>query len=310
VSILIPVFERAELVGAAIASALAQTEADLEVVVSDNASQDGTWDVIQANARRDARVKALRQERNVGPVANWLACAQTATGDLAGLLFSDDTWEPTFVARAAKFLADPAVGFAYSQVLRVSASSSARCYTGVATGMVPSMVHLARLYEGAGRVRVPVSPGCALFRRSDVLDALEAPWPDPLGLGFWRHGAGPDVWLYLRALACHPLCAHVASPLVHFLAHPANLSERPEVPVSYAATLHRFLIEAPLDSSTRSALAAHNYVRLWRLRRDPRARAMLRDAGALASASGILRSIMGRTVRRALDYIRRPAEAS
>ena len=56
VSILVPVFNREELIGDCIQSALDQTFDDLEVVVVDNASTDGTWDVCRTYGEKDSRV--------------------------------------------------------------------------------------------------------------------------------------------------------------------------------------------------------------------------------------------------------------
>ncbi len=63
-SILIPVFNREELVQRAIQSALAQTLSDIEVIVVDNASTDSTWEVVQGLAGTDRRIHAYRNETN------------------------------------------------------------------------------------------------------------------------------------------------------------------------------------------------------------------------------------------------------
>ena len=55
-------------------SALAQTCGDLEVVVVDNASTDGTWEVCREFAPVDSRVRIFRNPENIGPVRNWQRC--------------------------------------------------------------------------------------------------------------------------------------------------------------------------------------------------------------------------------------------
>src|SRR5579872_7024825 len=97
VSILIPVFNRSELIVQTIKSALMQTIAEIEVIVSDNASTDGTWDVCKTLAKEDQRVRVIRSETNLGPVRNWKRCIEVARGKYAKILFSDDLILPNYL---------------------------------------------------------------------------------------------------------------------------------------------------------------------------------------------------------------------
>jgi glycosyltransferase involved in cell wall biosynthesis len=101
-SIVIPVFERRELIAAAVHSALAQEVDSLEVVVVDNCSQDGTWEVLQGIA--DPRLRCLRNDSNVGLFGNFNRCAAEARGDYVLFLCSDDRLEPGFLAQALALL--------------------------------------------------------------------------------------------------------------------------------------------------------------------------------------------------------------
>jgi len=91
VSVCIPTFNRHAGLERAVASALAQTHDDLEVVVSDNASRDATPAVLQALVQRDARVRFVRQERNLGPIGNFNAVLREARGEHV-LMLADDDW--------------------------------------------------------------------------------------------------------------------------------------------------------------------------------------------------------------------------
>jgi len=71
VSILIPVFNRKDYIAECIQSALDQTFTDFEVVVVDNASEDGTWEICQQFAANDQRVRIFQNDTNIGPVRNW-----------------------------------------------------------------------------------------------------------------------------------------------------------------------------------------------------------------------------------------------
>jgi glycosyltransferase involved in cell wall biosynthesis len=91
VSIGLPTFNRASLLGKAIDSVLAQTHRDVELIVSDNASTDGTEALCRERAARDPRMRYMRQPVNLGPTANFNAVLEAARGDHF-MWLSDDDW--------------------------------------------------------------------------------------------------------------------------------------------------------------------------------------------------------------------------
>jgi len=86
----------------AYASALAQRYEPLEIVVVDNASTDGTAELIAAAG--DPRVRYVRNEKNIGANGNFNACLQHARGDWFLLLHDDDRIDDDFVAYAISAL--------------------------------------------------------------------------------------------------------------------------------------------------------------------------------------------------------------
>lgn len=91
VSICMPTYNRVETLRRALESALAQTYANCEVIVSDNASTDGTQELCAQVAAADPRVRYLRQDANRGPTANFNTLIESFRGDYA-LMLSDDDW--------------------------------------------------------------------------------------------------------------------------------------------------------------------------------------------------------------------------
>ena len=89
-SVIIPTFNRRELLRQTLASVWAQTFADYEVIVVDDGSTDGTWEDLLSLR---SRVCALRQN-NAGPGAARNLGAQRATGKYLAFLDSDDLWFP------------------------------------------------------------------------------------------------------------------------------------------------------------------------------------------------------------------------
>lgn len=103
-TIAIPTFNRAALLKGCVTSALSQTYPDFEVVVSDNASQDDTQDVLRQFC--DRRLRIVRQDANIGLIPNWNACLAAAKGDYIVILSDDDRVAPWLLQRCAEVMAD------------------------------------------------------------------------------------------------------------------------------------------------------------------------------------------------------------
>jgi glycosyltransferase involved in cell wall biosynthesis len=91
-SVVIPTWNRARLVGEAIESALLQQQGVVEVIVVDDGSTDDTPDVLAG--RFGTRIRLLRMPERRGPGAARNAGVRAATGELLAFLDSDDLWLP------------------------------------------------------------------------------------------------------------------------------------------------------------------------------------------------------------------------
>src|SRR5215217_3734904 len=99
VSVIVPAYNAAGYLERALASALAQTMPDLEVIVVDDASSDTTFEVACKIAARASRVRVLRNERNSGENASRNRAISTARGEWIALLDADDEWLPERLER-------------------------------------------------------------------------------------------------------------------------------------------------------------------------------------------------------------------
>ena len=90
VSICVPTYNYRRFLADALESALAQTVRDIEVIVVDNCSDDGTMELLDEFARRDARLVPHRNADNIGMVANFNRCIAQARGEYVKLLCADD----------------------------------------------------------------------------------------------------------------------------------------------------------------------------------------------------------------------------
>jgi len=103
ISVIIPVFNRAAILGRAIDSVLAQSFPVHEIIVIDDGSDDDTPSVLERFAHENSRVISLRQE-NQGVSAARNMGIERATGDWVALLDSDDAWLPTKLSRQVEAL--------------------------------------------------------------------------------------------------------------------------------------------------------------------------------------------------------------
>lgn len=113
VTIGVPTFQRRDKLKRAVQSALRQTHGNIEVTVYDNASTDGTEDLVRELARSDERLRYVRRERNLGPEANMDGAIRDGTGEFTMLLADDDWIADDYVERClAELRARPALSVA------------------------------------------------------------------------------------------------------------------------------------------------------------------------------------------------------
>lgn len=115
VSIGLPVFRGERFVAAAIESVLAQSYTDVELLISDNASDDDTVAICQRYAARDSRIVFQRNNTNIGVSRNHNTVFNMASGQYFKWLAHDDYLHPDFVQQCVSMLnANPAAGLCYT----------------------------------------------------------------------------------------------------------------------------------------------------------------------------------------------------
>lgn len=103
VSVLMPNYNKAPFLPAAIASVQAQTLSDWELILVDDGSTDGSWKIIAAAAAADPRIRAFRQAHaGINQTRNF-ALAQ-ARSEFLAVLDSDDECHPERLAKQAAYL--------------------------------------------------------------------------------------------------------------------------------------------------------------------------------------------------------------
>ncbi|MFE6745974.1 glycosyltransferase family 2 protein [Kitasatospora purpeofusca] len=133
VSVVMPVHNSASTVGAAVRSVLAQTHSDVEVLITDDASTDASWELLVELARQDERVlpRPAPAQGGAGRARN-LAMAR-ARGEWIAFLDADDLWLPTKVERQLDLGAATRAPLTYTSYYKMDAE-----YSGEAADFVPN----------------------------------------------------------------------------------------------------------------------------------------------------------------------------
>ena len=104
VSIGLPVFNGERYLEQSLESILSQTYGNFELIISDNASTDGTEEICRRYAARDARVRYHRNPRNHGATFNFRRVALLSSGEYFLWAAHDDIFAPEYVERCVAVL--------------------------------------------------------------------------------------------------------------------------------------------------------------------------------------------------------------
>lgn len=212
ISVLLPCRDAAAFIDEAVASLLAQTYSDFEVVAVDDRSADDTAARIAAWADADARVRLVRA-RGAGIVAALGSALAEARGDLIARMDADDIADPTrFEKQVALLDALPGVAACGTHVRyfpRSLARDGARRYEAWLNSLHRSEDLARDIF-----VECPIAHPTLMARRA----ALES-------VGAWRETGWPEDYdLILRLHAAGHALANVPEVLHHWRERPDRLS--------------------------------------------------------------------------------------
>jgi glycosyltransferase involved in cell wall biosynthesis len=91
-SVGLPVYNGENYLAESLESLLGQSYEDFELIISDNASTDGTADICRSYAKQDSRIRYVRQPRNIGSAPNHNFVIEQATGELFKHASHDDLY--------------------------------------------------------------------------------------------------------------------------------------------------------------------------------------------------------------------------
>ena len=99
VSVIMPTYNAGKFLADSIESILSQTYANLELLITDDCSTDGTIDILKDFAQRDKRVKVKYLKSNVGPAIARNRSIERAKGRYIAFCDCDDRWMPEKLER-------------------------------------------------------------------------------------------------------------------------------------------------------------------------------------------------------------------
>lgn len=242
VSILIPVYNRVNLIGETIDCALAQTYTNIEIIIVDNCSTDGTWELLEEYAQKFPRINIFRNSFNVGPVGNWKRCVELAKGEFCKILFSDDLLSSNYIDECMKV-------FSYKDAFVLS---NVELFND--KGMVKNNYKF-RLYKKFtindylesilldNRLGFPISPGAAFFRKTDLLPVIHVEINNPLNLDYSKYGAGNDLLIFLLIGNKYNSISIASNAVAFFRIHDKSFTIENDLGIYYQYIKFQFITE-------------------------------------------------------------------
>ncbi len=198
VSIVFPCRNAERYIRAALESILEQSYRELEILVIDNASDDGTPGIVAEYAARDPRIKYLGNETDIGIAGSINRGLREATGELVARMDADDIAMPERIAKQVAYMeANPDCVICGTDIVLINGE-------GERIGRREFATRDADIKRGM-LVEIPFCHPATMFRRSAVVEG---------GVFYdeqWRTVEDRDFWL---RLADHGLYANISEDLM------------------------------------------------------------------------------------------------
>lgn len=212
VSVIVPTYNRADLLAGALDSVLSQSFGDFELLVVDDGSTDNTAEVVGGMA--DRRVRIIAQEHSGLPAVARNAGMRAAAGAFLAFLDSDDLWLPGKLAQQVALMeATPALGLSYTNCYRFASDPASHETTPL---LRPEEMLTGRVFDQLyGQPRIP---NLTVMIRSAIVAEVGYFDEDP------RLKANEDYEFWLRIAASYPV-GHLAQPLALYRSHAGGISK-------------------------------------------------------------------------------------
>jgi len=131
VSVIIPTYNRAHLIGRAIQSVLNQTYQNFEIIVVDDGSTDNTEGLIKKCQKQNKRIRYIKHGKNKGGATARNTGIKFATGKYIAFQDSDDEWLPEKLEKQMRVFRDVSeeVGIVYTDMWRITENKKTYFYS-------------------------------------------------------------------------------------------------------------------------------------------------------------------------------------
>lgn len=187
VSVCVPAYQAEKYLAATINSILRQTFEDFELLVVDNASTDGTGEILRGLT--DPRLRVLRNPGVLPVAANWNHAIEKSRAPLVKLVCADDVLHPRCLERQYAVLAgDPGLALVCCRRDMVNEQTRPIARNRGLRGLLgrhDNRTVIRKIVRHGGN---PVGePACVLFRRDhfDAAGGFDGRWRFPLDLHLW-----------------------------------------------------------------------------------------------------------------------------
>ncbi|MCX4659097.1 glycosyltransferase family 2 protein [Streptomyces uncialis] len=253
VSVVMPVYNSAATLSAAVRSVLTQTHSDLELLATDDQSSDGSMDLLREFAGHDERVLPQQAPERGGAGRARNRSINRARGDYVAFLDSDDMWLPAKLEKQLAFAAEGDAPLTFTSYFKMDAD-----HEGESTDWVPN-----------GRVvRAREHVDYRAMLRRDHIGALTAMYDrNVLGTRLMPEmRKRQDYALWLSIMRDGADARGLAEPLAVYRAHQAgSLSSNKLSLVKYNWELYREHEHLSVARSTRALAGA-----VWQSLRNSR----------------------------------------
>jgi glycosyltransferase involved in cell wall biosynthesis len=245
ITVIMPCYNQVQYVRESIDSVLNQTYKNIELLLIDNLSTDGTKEVIQEYEKKDNRIRAVYHKENMGLGYSFTEGMKLATGDFVSFTSSDDIWYLNKLEVQANTLnLNPESDVIHSDADIVDGK-------GKKTGTIKQFYKL-RTSEASGNVfncltRKNICCTSTVLFKKECLKTYGEFDPE---LRFAH-----DWWLYIKLSQNHRFL-YLTERLVAYRVHSTNTTRNKEWVYSDYVIIHKRLAEMGVDSKSHYISAA------------------------------------------------------
>lgn len=221
VTIGIPTLNREKYLREALYSILKQTYKNIEIVISNNSSTDGTKEMLETI--KDGRLKVINQSSRISIFNNWNECLNNATGDFFILVSDDDILESNAIEEMVKpylkndFIEPNEIAFVTTNVNIIDGCGNIVGIGKEAPQIMDGYHTILNFFKGS----IDMYPCKILFRTSDIKQLS--------GYSVSEFKLSSDADLWMKSFNIRKFAFNIKAQLVRYRIHEKNLTNQSSV---------------------------------------------------------------------------------